>query len=167
MSEEDEYETCGHPTAADEPCQLPASRDDGRCHMHTSIDPASVGRPTKLSYERQERIATALERGVSFKAACQATGIPPQRGHRWLQRGEEQEEGEFREFHDRITRARGMGKADLSQTIVEIAKDKQDAATLLKYLQHIEGGEASQEDDAMAGLNLVVPDVALRETSDE
>jgi transposase-like protein len=152
---------CGAECTDGSPCENPADS----CPWHCADDPPETGRPTKLSYERQEQIAQTLESGVAFKAACEAAGISEATGHRWLRLGEDEEEGEFSEFRQRITRARGVGKYDLSQSIVEIAKETNDARTLLKYLQHVEGGEASNEEE-LAGLNLVVPEVAQRE-SDE
>lgn len=169
MTEEDRP-LCGAETNDGTPCKHSASRDDGRCHIHTDIDDGSgsPGRPTKLTHQRQENIAQALEAGVGFKASCEAAGIDPSTGRRWLNIGEEQDEGIFSEFHTRITRARGVGKLDLSESIVQIAKERGDAGTLLRYLQHIEGGELSQEDkDELAGLNLIVPDVAKRPAESE
>lgn len=146
---------CGYEKDNGVPCQLPDSRPDGRCHHHTeATEEEHSGRPSKLSHKRQEQIATALEAGVSFKAACEAVGIHRETGYRWMRKGEQQDAGEYCDFHDRITRARGIGKLELSNTIVEIAKERQDARTLLKYLQHIEGGEASQEDELAEGINV-------------
>ena len=156
MSDE-ERELCGVETSKGAPCQNYAES----CPWHDD-DPPETGRPSKLSRDRQENIALALEAGVSFKAACEANGIDRDTGHRWMRLGEDQDEGELSDFHDRITRARGVGKQDLSNSIVRIAKQNDDARTLLKYLQHIEGGEASQEDEDLAGLNLVVPEIAER-----
>ncbi|WP_227357389.1 hypothetical protein [Haladaptatus salinisoli] len=155
-------ESCGAETDAGTPCQLDATRDDGRCHHHTDEDEKKAGRPTKLTYERQERIAAALEAGVPVKHAAPANGITEDTFYRWARRGEEQEEGEFSEFSERVTRARGVGKADLSRHVVEIAKEKGDARTLLRYLQYIDGGEETQDDENHAGLNLVVPEIAQR-----
>lgn len=155
---------CGEPTGDGdgEPCQLPAGwgRDEstGPCSNHVDDTP----RPRKLSYERQERIAQALEAGNSFKVACEANGISKDTGHRWLRLGEDEDEGALSDFYDRITRARGMGKAELESSIVEIAKETNDARALLKYLQHIKGGEDGDGED-LAGLNLVVPEIAQRE----
>lgn len=170
MSDED---ICGYETAGDgSPCQNPP-QEDGWCwlpgHGESDDDESTdesdapqVGRPTKLTHQRQEQIAVALEGGVGFKAACEAAGITKQTGHRWLNKGEEQDEGIFCDFYTRITRARGHGKQELSQSIVEMAKENNDPRTLLKYLQHVEGGELSQEgDEELAGLNLVVPEVAV------
>lgn len=156
----DDY--CGSTdTTTGEPCQNPA----GSCPWHNTNEPPETGRPTKLSHQRQEQIAGALEQGIGFDPACQAAGIDPNTGYRWLRRGEEQDEGEFCEFYERITRARGVGKYELSSSIVAIARENEDARTLLKYLQHIEGGEASNEDD-LAGLNLVVPEIAQENGDD-
>lgn len=153
-------ELCGEPTTKGHPCRNTKSS----CPWHSTDDPPDTGRPSKLSHDRQENIALSLEAGVSFKAACEANGIDRDTGHRWLRLGEEQDEGELSDFHDRITRARGVGKLDLSNSIVRIAKENDDARTLLKYLQHIEGGEAGQDDESLAGLNLVVPEIAQRES---
>lgn len=153
---------CGEPTGAGEPCKRSAGwgrdADEGPCadHMGDGVQ------PRKLSYELQERIASDLERGVSFKNACEANGISEDTGHRWRRLGEEQDEGALSEFSERVTRARGAGKRTIAQSIVDIARENDDSRTLLKYLQYIEGGEQSQ-DEELAGLNLVVPEVAQRD----
>jgi transposase-like protein len=167
---DDEQDICGEPTGEDgngSPCKRPAGwgRDEprGPCVDHVTDQP----RPRKLTTRRQENIAQALEAGVSFKAACEASGISKEAGHRWLRLGEEYDEGLVSDFRNRITRARGQGKFELANSIVEIAKETNDAGTLLRYLQHVEGGEAGQDDEDLAGLNLVVPDIAARPEQNE
>ena len=157
-------DTCGYgDTQSGEPCSNPASEEDDRCWLHTSLnEPEDVGRPTKLTRQRQEVIASAIEQGHSFRSACEQAGIPKQTGHRWMKLGEDQDEGVYHDFYDRITRARGVGKSEIEQSIVDICKQKKDAATLLRYLKHIEGGHAAAEDDELAGLNLIIPEVAQR-----
>lgn len=62
--------------------------------------------------------------------------------------GEDEEEGVFRDFYDRITRARGVGIGEIERSIMELCVERQDASTLLRYLQHIEGGYRSNEESA-------------------
>lgn len=159
-------ENCGHPTQNGDgpPCQNPPSESDGRCWLHTDLsEPEDVGRPTKLDHQRQEIIAQAIEQGHSFRSACEQAGITKSTGHRWMKVGEDHDEGIFSDFHDRITRARGVGKSEIERSIVDICKDRKDAATLLRYLKHIEGGHAAAEDDELAGINLIVPEIAKRD----
>lgn len=158
-------DNCGYgDTHSGEPCGNPASEADGRCWLHSDHrEPEDVGRPTKLDHQRQEVIAQAIEQGHSFRSACEQAGINKATGHRWMKVGEDQDEGVFCDFHDRITRARGVGKAAIEQSVLDICRERKDAATLLRYLKHIEGGHASAEDDQLAGLNLIVPEAAKRD----
>lgn len=69
------------------PCENPASRPDGRCHMHTDIgDSTDVGRNSKLTRERQESIVQLLEDGHSIAAACRCNGIDWATFYRWLEK---------------------------------------------------------------------------------
>jgi len=157
-------DVCGSTdTASGEPCRNSVESCPWHDPNADEDDVPETGRPSKLSHARQERIAQILEGGGSFEVACASAGIAPRTGHRWMRRGEEQDEGKFAQFRQRVLRARGHGKVELATSVIEIAKEKGDAATLLRYLRYIEAGEESQEDDALAGLNLVVPDVAHRD----
>jgi hypothetical protein len=166
----DEQDICGEPTGeagTGPPCKRPAGWGREGGHGPCADHETDEVRPRKLTHTRQENIAQALEAGVSFKAACEASGLTEETGHRWLRLAEEQDEGVLSEFSERITRARGQGKFELANSIVEIAKETNDAGTLLRYLQHVEGGEAGQDDEDLAGLNLVVPDIAARPEQNE
>lgn len=125
-------DTCDHPTAEDEPCQHPACRPDGKCWMHTEHDPDTPGRPTKLNLQRQENIAQAVEKGKSFTSACRKSGITPQTGIRWMQLGEDEDEGPYREFFERLTRAKGVGQDHWEQRLHEVT---QDPATIMAILK--------------------------------
>lgn len=141
-------ETCGYElTTLNRGCKNP-SGENGRCWI-PSHNPGpendNPGRPTKLTHQRQERIAAAIESGHSFRSACEQAGISTATGHRWMSAGANEDEGVFREFYDRITRARGVGIGEIEQSIMELCVERQDPNTLLRYLQHIEGGYASNE----------------------
>ena len=102
MTDRDDGACRSTETTSGDPCQNPAES----CPWHgTDGDAPETGRPTKLSHARQEQIAQALEAGGSFKAACEAAGIAPKTGHRWMERGENQDDGEFHQFRQRVTRA--------------------------------------------------------------
>lgn len=131
---------CGYEKDDGEPCELPASRDDGRCHHHTTADDAdSGGRPTKLTYERQEGIASMLEQGQSMTAAARAHGLSKPTIFNWMQRGEaEKEAGNeniYTDFFDRITRARGKGEQMYVAQLRSLAEDEGDTATLMAMLK--------------------------------
>lgn len=129
-------ETCGYETSGGTPCELPACRDDGRCWHHTDLEePEDVGRPTKLTYERQEQIARAIEEGKSMNSAARMAGVTPQTVHNWMERGEGEEEGVFAEFFERVARARGQGEDGYFETVLEMAKENGDhrfIASLMK-----------------------------------
>lgn len=139
---------CGYSdTTTGDPCENLAD-ENGRCWI-PSHNPGpendNPGRPTKLTHQRQERIAAAIESGHSFRSACEQAGISTATGHRWMSAGADEEEGVFRDFYDRITRARGVGIGEIERSIMELCVERQDPSTLLRYLQHIEGGYRSNE----------------------
>lgn len=128
---------CGYTKDDDTACQLPACRPDGRCWHHTDTDDerANGGRPTKLTLERQEGIASMIEDGHSIGAAARTNSITVQSFFNWMSRGEQQEEGIYRDFFDRITRARGHGEATYVDAITAIAKENGDTQTLMSMLK--------------------------------
>ena len=126
---------CGFETTDGTPCQLPVSRKDGRCHHHTNAD----GRPSKLTYERQEGIATMIEQGQSMTAAARAHSISKTTIFNWLQRGEAEKQvghdNEYTDFLDRITRARGKGEQLYVSQLRTMAAEEGDTATLMAMLK--------------------------------
>lgn len=132
-------DTCGAPTATDTPCEHPACRPDGKCWMHTKHDPDTPGRPTKLSYERQEKIASAIEAGKSITSAARMVGVDRATVFNWIDRGEAEKtagnDNEWTEFYDRITRAKGYGEDFYFNLALELAEENKDhrfIASLMK-----------------------------------
>lgn len=131
-------EICGSTDTSDgEPCQNSPSRDDGRCHLHTDHDDqrVEVGRDTKLTKARQESIASMLEQGQSVQAACRCNDISVQTFYRWLDRADQQDEGIYVDFGERVAHARGVGEATLVDDLVELAREKKDTRTLLSIIK--------------------------------
>ena len=147
-------DTCGHETADETPCKLPASFPDDKCHHHTDHEgPEDAGRPTKLTKERQENIAHAIEQGASISEAARKNGIHREQFYTWLSKGEDQEEGVYAEFHDRLTRARGQGESTYRTALMQIAIENNDTATLMTMLKQRypdEWGDVDRGDQAGA-----------------
>jgi hypothetical protein len=95
--------TCSHETADTTACQLPATRPDGRCHLHTELEEqrARGGRPTKLD-EHWDEIMELAELGMSQKGIANAAGVAESTLHRW--------KNEHPEFHRAFRRARSRGE---------------------------------------------------------
>ena len=131
-------ETCGHPTDGGDgpPCDLPASRPDGRCHHHTDTEDTNTGRPREApSKATEEQIAGVIEGGGSIREACRRAGVHPSTFYSWMEYGEEEDAGPFADFRDRLVRARGEGESQYRQTLMEIAEDTGDTATLMAMLK--------------------------------
>jgi len=62
---------CGHPTADGDPCELPASKEDGKCHHHTGneAERANGGREWAIDQDDHEEILEGARMGMS-KAGC-------------------------------------------------------------------------------------------------
>lgn len=118
-------------TSSGKPCKNSAES----CPWHDTDDPPETGRPTKLTLERQERIASMIEEGHSIGAAARSNGITVQTFFNWMERGAAQDEGVFAEFFERITRARGHGEKQYLDAIMTIARENGDVSTLLTLLK--------------------------------
>lgn len=136
MSDNGDEAVCGASTADETPCQQPACRNDGRCWLHTQTgDQADVGRDSKLTMERQEQIAQAIEQGKSMTSAARMAGISRNAVYDWLEKGETQTEGVYADFHDRVIRARGHGEDFYYGLALELARENEDhrfIASLMK-----------------------------------
>jgi len=130
------YDTCGHPTADGSPCQNPATDGDS-CWLDEhggSANPSGRQReaPDKST---QEQIATVIEQGGSISEACRRAGVHRETFYRWMQYGEEEDAGPFQEFRERLVRARGEGEASYRQSLMQIAIESEDTATLMAMLK--------------------------------
>jgi transposase-like protein len=127
---------CGHIKNDGEPCTYEAKYPDGKCGHHTASDEVGDGgRPTKLTRERQEQIAAAIESGKSITSAARMAGVSRNAVYDWMEKGETQEEGVYAEFHDRLMRARGHGEDFYYNLALELAKENEDhrfIASLMK-----------------------------------
>lgn len=64
-----------------------------------------AGRKTKLTEEVQKRFLDAIRAGNYYEPACHYAGIDYSTFRRWMQKGEEQRSGVFREFCEAVKRA--------------------------------------------------------------
>jgi len=129
-------DTCGHPTADGSPCENPAT-DDGSCWLNAhGGDAEPSGRPRNPpDRSTQEQIAEVVERGGSLREACRRAGCHREQLKRWMDYGEEEEAGPFQEFRDRLVRARGEGEAKYRTTLMKLAEEAGDTATLMAMLK--------------------------------
>lgn len=128
-------ELCGAETTNGGTCQNKA----GSCPWHNVENPPDNGRPTKLSYERQEKIATALEKGKSLNSAARMAKVDPATVYNWIDRGESElkagEDNEFTDFYERITHAKGHGEDFYFSLALQLARENEDhrfIASLMK-----------------------------------
>jgi hypothetical protein len=126
---------CGVETTKGEPCQNPAES----CPWHDVDEKPDTGRNTKLSLERQEKIASAIEQGKSITSAARMAGVDRTTVYGWLDRGEADiesgKENVFTEFYHRLTRARGHGEDFYFELALDLARengDHQFIASLMK-----------------------------------
>lgn len=132
----DDEELCGAPTTKGGECQNTAKS----CPWHSDDEePPDTGRPSKLSYERQEQIAEAIEQGRSLNSASRMAGITPNTVYNWLDRGEAEvkagNDNEYTEFFRRVTRAKGHGEEYYFGLALELARENEDhrfIASLMK-----------------------------------
>jgi transposase len=129
--DDDETDICGAETTQGHPCQNAAES----CPWHNTDNPPDNGRDSKLTKEREEEIAQALENGRSMTSAARMAGVSRNAVYSWIEKGEDQEEGIYADFHDRIRRARGYGEEWYFSLAMELAKENGDhrfIASLMK-----------------------------------
>jgi len=148
---DDADDLCGAPTSKGGECQNPAES----CPWHGTDDPPKNGRPSKLSYDRQEKIATAVEAGKSLTSAARMAGVDRTTVYGWIDRGEADkeagEDNEYVDFYDRLTRAKGHGEDFYFSLALEMAKEDGDhrfIASLMKQRYPDSWGETETGVDA-------------------
>jgi hypothetical protein len=78
------------------------------------------GQKTKLTSIMQDRICQLLRAGCYAERAAAASGIDQSTFYRWLQRGEQEEDGLYREFRDAVKSAEAEAEAR-AVTIIQLA----------------------------------------------
>jgi len=93
-----------------------------------------VGRPTKLTPDRQARIIEALANGATRKAAAAYAVVPAATLWQWMEKGRRQCKGPYKAFHDAVESAEAKLMLRLVQPIVKaaIGGDWRAAEALLK-----------------------------------
>lgn len=78
------------------------------------------GQPSKLTPETLKRLLDTLSRGNTYKLACQLAGIDYSTFARWMQKGEAQTKGEYRDFSDAV-KAQESRLVDDALTVIAAA----------------------------------------------
>lgn len=102
---------CGYTKDSDgQPCQLPASRSDGRCHHHTTNDDerANGGRPSLLS-EYEDDIYAGARQGMTLEGCARLAGVDESTLHRWIKK--------YDDFRKSLNRARAHGELQHLQSV--------------------------------------------------
>jgi transposase len=79
-----------------------------------------TGRPSKLTPEVQAKVCAAIRKGVHLETAAAAAGIGRATIYRWIEQGEAEESGPYREFRDSVRKA----EADLELATIEAWQDE-------------------------------------------
>ncbi len=101
--------------------------DDASAIPHDALNRGTINgmaRPTKLTPDVRDRIATMIRSGAYAEQAARAAGIAPSTYYSWLERGESGERP-FSEFSETIKTA----EAKAEQQRVECIQDAAEAGT--------------------------------------
>jgi len=124
-------------TSTGEPCQF---KPGDSCPWHDTENPPDTGRPSKLSYDRQEKIASALENGKSISIAARKNDVSPKTVANWAEKGEADiengKENEYTEFFRRFRRAKGYKEDWYLNMIMELARENEDHRFLMSMLKN-------------------------------
>jgi len=148
-------------TTSGEPCQFSPGES---CPWHDTETPPDTGRPTKLSYDRQEKIASAIEDGKSISIAARKNDVSPKTVSNWAQKGEadleQGKENEYTEFFRRFERALGYKEDWYLQLIIDMARENGDHRFLMSLLKNEFPDEWG---DTETGVDADVVDVNISE----
>lgn len=127
---------CGYEdTTTGHPCQNPAES----CPWHNDDIPTpDGGRPTKLTEERQGTITTAIAEGKTITDAARMCGINRVTIYNWLERGESEDHGPFKDFFDAIERARGHRGDYYHSLALDLAIENGDHRFIMSLLKTME-----------------------------
>ncbi len=137
---------------------------------------ARPGRPTKLVPERVERLLEAIRVGNYINTAVVYAGITEATFYRWLEIGEANKEGKYREFLESVKKAEADAEARQVALISKAANETWQAAAWLLERKHParwgqrnktevtgkEGGPIQVDIDAKAKLFGIISDGAAR-----
>jgi len=65
-----------------------------------------MGRPSKLTPARRLAIVERIAAGATPEVAAECEGVDGATHYRWMQRGASEEEGDYRDYREAVTRAR-------------------------------------------------------------
>ena len=167
-------ENCSVTKNDGEPCTFDAKYPDGRCGHHTEHDTGAdrrEGRPSKLSYERQEQIASDIEAGRSLTSAARKAGVTPQTVINWVDRGEAEKEAgkenEFTEFFERITRAKGEGEEYYFSLALQLAKENEDHRFIASLMKQRYPDSWGETDTGVESTEITVESDVVEITEDD
>jgi transposase len=64
----------------------------------------AIGRPSKLNEKTKKRLLAALKEGANQDEAASYAGISESTFYRWMERGESEKKGQYREFWEAVKR---------------------------------------------------------------
>lgn len=125
-------ERCTATTAQGRQCKRSALPGLVVCHVHAG---ASVGRPTLLTPELQTRMLQALRAGGYVQSACAVAGVALRTYEKWIVRGDpagtRREDAMYREFREKVQRARAEAETRNVAIIAQAATENWQAAAWL------------------------------------
>jgi len=105
-------DNCGSTDTNDgEPCEQPATKADGRCHIHTEVDNADdgdPGRPSKLA-DHWDDIMAGARQGMTIEGCARLAGVSKKTLYNWKNNHEE--------FAAELRRARAHGELQHLQSV--------------------------------------------------
>jgi transposase len=87
-----------------------------------------IGRPPKLNAERQERILQALRAGNYVEVAARYGGIGYSTMRTWIERGEKETDGPYRDFMEAVEKARAEAEVGMVAVVKNAARTQWQAA---------------------------------------
>lgn len=94
--------------------------------------------PSKFTAETRQKLYQALQVGASRRTASHIAGIDPSQFGRWFKKGQEAEEGRYREFYEEVLRSEASPRMRALGVIYKELPDN--AALAWKFIERREPG---------------------------
>ncbi len=99
------------------------------------------GRRTKLTRKIIRSLSANVRKGATFKAAAASTGIAKQTLYNWIDRGNKETSGIYRELVDSLEANSARVEIEITESIVDIIREKGDGRVGLEWLRRRNPGD--------------------------
>jgi len=94
-----------------------------------------IGRPSKLNAKSKERLLEALRVGNFREVAAEYAGIGTTTFYRWMEKGESEEKGEYRDFREAVIAVETQTEVRLTNLLMAEMVEKKNFKDIITFLE--------------------------------